>query len=343
MVGHELQWKRWLKFLLIFFLTADLFGNMGFYGKEKTEDYLQKTRILEIISSDKEGHFRTFTTAKTTAMDSQILLGGGSYLTILKEKHLPSMRLLYTLADIWGIDVIPVKRVKDLYRAFTGAPSILATNLMDVYGVKYVISVTSLEEDPRLELIYARLDGLPGKREELLKENTVKLYRNRNFLPRAWLVKDFQVLEAQAILGTLGTNGFHPGKSVLLEEEPTWLAESFPQGQGREERGCSENKVEFVSESNNRLRLRVQAAEKSLLVLSDTYFPGWKAFINGKETKIYRANYAFRAVPLKAGPQEVEFAYDPICFRLGAGLTFWGIIACLVISLFPRKNTVRPK
>jgi hypothetical protein len=343
MVGQELQWKRWVKFLLIFFLAADLFGNMGFYGKEKTEDYLQKTRILEIISSDKEGHFRTFTTGKTIATDTQILIEGASYLTALKEKHFPSMRLLYPLGDIWGIDVIPVKRVEDLYRTFTGAPSISATNLMNLYGVKYVISVSPLEEDPRLELIYARLDGLSGKREELLKENTVKLYRNRNFLPRAWLVKDFQDLKPQDILGSLATKGFHPGKCVLLEEEPTWLAESFPQGQGREERSCPENKVEFVSESNNGLRLRVQAAEKSLLVLSDTYFPGWKAFINGKETKIYRANYAFRAVPLKPGTHEVEFVYDPICFRLGAGLTFWGIIACLVISWFPRKNFVSPK
>ena len=343
MVGQESKWKRWVKFLLIFFLTADLFGNMGFYGKEKTEAYLQKTRTLEIISSDREGHFRTFTTAKTIAIETPILIGEASYLTVLKEKHLPSLNLLYPLADIWGIDVITVKRVDDLYKAFTGTPSISATNLIDLYAVRYVISVTPLEEDPRLELIYARLDGLRAEKEELLKENTVKLYRNRNLPPRAWLVKDFRVLDAQAILSTLATKGFHPAKSVLLEEEPAWLGESFPQGQTREERSVPENKVEFLSESSNRLRLRVQAAERSLLVLSDTYFPGWKAFLDGKETKIYRANYAFRAVPLKAGTHEVEFVYDPIWFRLGAGLTFWGIIACLVLSLFPRKNISSPK
>jgi len=341
-VGYEVRWKGWVKVLLLIFLTADLFGNMGFYGKEKALDYFKKTKILETISADKE-HFRIFSTEKTTSLDTPILVGDPSSLCYLKEKHLPSLNLLYSLYDIWGVDVIRLKRTDDLYKAFIRTPSISATHLVDLYNVKYVISAPPVEKDPRLELIYARLDGLPGKREELLKENTVKLYRNRNFLSRAWLVKDFQVLQAQAILGTLGTNGFHPGKSVLLEEEPTWLAESFPQSQGREERSCAENKVEFVSESNNGLRLRVQAVEKSLLVLSDTYFPGWKAFINGKETKIYRANYAFRAVPLKAGTHEVEFVYDPLWFRLGAGLTYWGIIACLVISLFPGKNIVRAK
>ena len=342
-IGQELKWKKWAKFLLIFFLTADLFGNMGFYGKEKTEEYFQKTRILEIISSDKEGHFRTFTTAKTIAPETPVLIGGASYLTVLKEKHLPSLNLLYPLANIWGIDVITMKRVDDLYKAFTGAQSISATPLIDLYGVKYVISVTPLEEDPRWELIYARLDGLQAKREELLKENTIKLYRNRNFLPRAWLVKDFQVRDAQAILGTLVSKEFHPGKSVLLEEEPQWPTESLPQGQIKEERASPKNNVEFVSESNNRVRLRVQAAEKTFLFLGDTYFPGWKAFIDGRETKIYRANYAFRAVPLGKGTHEVEFAYNPICFKLGAGLTLLGIIGCVIICRNPRQNILRPK
>jgi hypothetical protein len=247
------------------------------------------------------------------------------------------------LANIWGIDVITMKRVDDLYKAFTGAQSISATPLIDLYGVKYVISVTLLEEDPRWELIYARLDGLQAKREELLKENTIKLYRNRNFLPRAWLVKNFQVRDARAILGTLVTPEFHPGKIVLLEEEPRWPTESLPQGPIKEERGRPKNNVEFVSESNNRVRLRVQAAEKTFLVLGDTYFPGWKAFIDGRETKIYRANYAFRAVPLEEGTHEVEFAYNPLSFKLGAGLTLLGIIGCLVISRYPRQNILRPK
>ena len=58
-VGYELRWKAWVKVLIILVLTADLFGNMGFYGKERTSDYFRKTRIVEIISSDK-GSFRVF-------------------------------------------------------------------------------------------------------------------------------------------------------------------------------------------------------------------------------------------------------------------------------------------
>lgn len=376
-IGYEVKWKGWVKVLFIFFLTADLFGNMGFYGKEKTLDYFQKTRILEIISSDK-GHFRTFTTGKTISMDTPILIGGASPLSILKEKHPPSLNLLYRLHNIWGIDVVRLKRVDDLYKALTGAHSITATSLVDLYGVKYVISVTPIEEDPRFELIYSRIEGLQGRKQDLLKENTIKLYRNRNALPRAWLVKDFEVMDSKTILSTITKEDFHPEREVFLEKEPRWeggkkgdhkslsiessnpppptfdLSVSLPSvgqagplikggikgGLGGLE-GHSENlqnEVGLISESNNRLKFLVQAGENTILVLNDTFSPDWKVFTDGKEGKIYCANYNFRAVPLSAGIQKVEFVYDPLSFKLGAVITFLGIIGCLVIGLVAKKG-----
>jgi hypothetical protein len=218
-VGYEVKWRGWMKVLLVLFLITDLFGNMGFYGKEKAANYFRKTRILEIISSDQDD-FRIFSTAKTISTDVPILVGNATYIDYLKEKHLPSMNILYKLHDIWGIDVLRLKRTDDLYRAFTSTPSISSNNLVDLYSMKYIISVTPIEEDPRFELIYSRLEDLQGKREDLLKENTIKLYRNRNPLPRAWLVKDHRVLDEKSILAILWGKEFNPRKEVLLEEEP---------------------------------------------------------------------------------------------------------------------------
>ena len=194
-IGYEVKWKGWVKVLLLVFLTADLFGNMGFYGKEKTEDFFRKTKALEMISLDRDW-FRVFSTAKTISQDTTIIIDEPTSMNILKEKNLPSMNLLYQLHDIWGIDVIRVKRVDDLYKAFTNTPSISATRLIDLYGVKYITSVTPLEGNHQFRLIYARLEGLQGKRKDLLKENTIKLYKNRSPLPRGWLVKDFKVMDS---------------------------------------------------------------------------------------------------------------------------------------------------
>jgi hypothetical protein len=352
--GYELKWKGWTKALFIFFLTADLFGNMGFYGFEKTSDYFKKTKILEIITSD-QGQFRTFTTGKTISMDTSLLIESASPLNVFKEKHLPSMNLIYRLHDVWGIDVIRLKRVDDLYNAFTGAPSISGTNLVDLYGVKYVITITPFEKEPDYELLYARIEGLSGKREDLIKGNTIKLYRKKEAHPRVWVVEEFRVLEAEEMLSFMKSKEFHPDKEVLLEEEPP---RSLPLPQGGE--GKIKNKMgdhsgsplrvtkyvgelhrglpEFISESNNRLQLQVEVSGDSFLVLSDTYYPGWKVYVDGGEKKVYRANYTFRAVPLRAGTHQVEFVYDPLSFKVGAVITFLTIVGCIGMGLILRHK-----
>jgi hypothetical protein len=377
-VGYEVRWKGWAKVLLVIFLTTDLFGNMGFYGKEKISDYFRETKILETISSDK-GYFRIFTTEKTTHMDNPILIDSTLALDHLKEKHLPSMNLFYRLHNIWGIDVIMLKRISDLYRAFVNTPSIGATHLVDLYGVKYVISVIPIHEDARFKLIYARLEGLEGRREDLLKEPTVKLYENRKPILRGWLVKDFRVMDDQAMLSRMTSDDFYPDQEVLLEEEPPQPFQLLPKGSltmslrgsettkaisqrienkemttlfrqggithnGREglRRNLKggegrEKAVEFVSESNNRLRLLIKTSENTFFVLNDTYFPGWKAFVDGQETKIHRADYAFRAILLNTGTHQVEFIYDPLSFKIGAVMSILGVIGCVTLYLTRRK------
>ena len=338
-VGYEVRWKGWVKVLLLVFLTADLFGNMGFYGKENVKDYLRKTNSLEVISLDK-GNYRVFSTAKTISMDTTVLIDDPTFLNVLKEKNIPSMNLFYHLHDIWGIDVIRVKRVDDLYKGFTNTPSISATHLIDLYGVKYITSVTPLEEKNKFELIYARIEGLEGKREDLLKENTIKLYKNRSPLPRAWLVKDHKVMDSIAILSKMMSKDFRPDREVLLEENPPHPMPSAeprmrsfaPRGGGRA------SGVNLLSETNNRLVLGTKADGNCLLVLSDTYYPGWKAFVDGKETKIYRADYTFRGIPLSAGTHQVEFVYDPLSFKLGIGATILGILGCVGLGWVGRRK-----
>jgi len=339
-IGDSARWKGWATLLLIFFVTTDLFGNMGYYGKEKTSDYFKKTKIGEMISSD-PGVFRVFSTPKTISFDAPILVGGASYLDILKEKSSPALNLIHRLHDIWGIDVIHLSRVDDLYKAFTSHPSISSTNLLDIYGVKYVISVTPLGGDPRLQLIYARLEGLQGKKRDLLEENTVKLYKYRNGLSRGFFVKDFGVMkDPKEILSAMNKRTFKLQKKVFLEEEPEW-----PGMESSSHKDSSLTKdVEFVSESNNQLKLLLRMKERGFFVLSDTYFPGWKVFVNGKARKIYRADYNFRAIPLNAGEYEIRFIYDPMTFKVGilvSIITLLGIVVYLVIRKKPKLGIGR--
>jgi hypothetical protein len=315
-IGHELKWKGWVRGLLLFFLILDLFGSMGFYGKERISDYFRKTKIQEMVSRE-EGNFRVFSTPKTISMDTPILTSHPREIEVLKEKHLPSFNMLFEIRDIWGIDVIRLRQAEALYQTFIHSPSISATRLLDLYGARYVISLTPIEDESRFELVYAAMEGLEGKREELLKGNTIKLYKNKNPIVRASLYKNYKVMDEQSILRRLSSPEFDPESEILLEETPRILPSETKRVKGE---------VRVIKESNQRVLLEVISEEEAILFLNDTYYPGWKAFVDGKEERILRADYLFRAIVLPKGKHEVEFIYRPLSLRLGIFLSLIGFL-----------------
>jgi uncharacterized membrane protein YfhO len=69
------------------------------------------------------------------------------------------------------------------------------------------------------------------------------------------------------------------------------------------------------------------------LVLTDTYYPGWRATVDGQPAEILEANHAFRAVQLDRGEHTVTFEYEPLSFRLGAWLTLLALVVLVVIPI----------
>jgi hypothetical protein len=80
--------------------------------------------------------------------------------------------------------------------------------------------------------------------------------------------------------------------------------------------------------------VRANTETPGWLVLTDTYFPGWRSSVNGREATIAPANYAFRAVPIPAGDSTITFTYDPASYRIGLFLSCLslGIIGALVAA-----------
>jgi len=72
------------------------------------------------------------------------------------------------------------------------------------------------------------------------------------------------------------------------------------------------------------------------LFLSDAYYPGWQATVDGKAEHIIRANDLFRAVAIPAGNHQVEFAYQPASFRWGMIISLLSAVALLVIHFKTR-------
>ncbi len=88
----------------------------------------------------------------------------------------------------------------------------------------------------------------------------------------------------------------------------------------------------------NRLDIQVSSPADGWLVVSDAWYPGWRAWVDGKETRILRADYLFRAVAVPAGKHQVVLAYQPLSFWGGATLSLFSLLALIFVSMRLRRG-----
>lgn len=93
----------------------------------------------------------------------------------------------------------------------------------------------------------------------------------------------------------------------------------------------------ITAEETSRLVLNVVAPAAGFVVLTDTFYPGWQATVDGQAVPVWQANLAFRAVPVAAGRREIIFSYTPRSFRLGLWLT---VLAWLGVGMFSLGSRV---
>jgi uncharacterized membrane protein YfhO len=115
---------------------------------------------------------------------------------------------------------------------------------------------------------------------------------------------------------------------VLEESPPEWVeppAEDIP--------AASAHMVDYQP---SHVTVDVKTAVDGLLVLTDTYAPGWKAALDGRPVSLYVADHTFRAVVVPAGNHRVTFAYRPCGFYVGAALSLLGLITTTAVFFIPR-------
>ena len=193
---------------------------------------------------------------------------------------------------------------------------ILTGRLLSLANVKYVVTYGPMTR-PGFELVF--------------EGRAVRIYENADVLPRAFLVHRFRVIEpARARLRALSRPEFAPDRTVILEEPPEDLI-------GDPALGASS--AEIVAYGPGEVRVAVDTQAEGFLVLTDMYYPGWTAYVDGQEEQIYRADHLFRAVLLGPGRHEVRFVYRPASFVLGA----WVSLGVFVLTLGALVWTIRKR
>jgi hypothetical protein len=103
----------------------------------------------------------------------------------------------------------------------------------------------------------------------------------------------------------------------------------------------SQATVEVLSDSPNHYILRVDTPSSGWLLVSDVWYPGWRASVDGNNKAILRADYLFRAIQVEAGHHQVVFSYRPLSFELGAviSLVSWAAIVIVFILLYGKTES----
>ena len=105
---------------------------------------------------------------------------------------------------------------------------------------------------------------------------------------------------------------------------------------------CSAPETAQVSPSTNpnRVRIDVKMACRGMLILSDTYFPGWHASIDREPAEIHEAYGALRGIVVDKGEHHIEFLYRPVSAIAGLALTALGILFVIWTRWHSRKDAV---
>ena len=182
-------------------------------------------------------------------------------------------------------------------------------NFLKLMNVKYIVTPYQLP-DTSYQMIYT-----PAKRGA----NGVLAVKHG--LPRAYFPKQIQsIKDGQTVLNYMTLPVFDPEAVSFIEEEPPFQVS-----------GSDENVADVTHFDIHHIKIQAKVTTPACMVVSEMYYPaGWKAYVDGKETKIYKANYAFRALFLQPGEHEIEFVFSPVMFKAGFAISLSTFLLLLV-------------
>jgi hypothetical protein len=161
------------------------------------------------------------------------------------------------------------------------------------------------------------------------------LVPNPTQMPRAWMAYHYEVLPKDQVLARLEDTSFDYRHIALVEQAP-----SFPVPVSE---SSVANQVSLEQHEPEHLRLSVQTAETGMLVLSETYFPEWKAWLDGKPATIYPVDYVLRGVTIPPGEHKLEMRYDPRWFKLGGLASLLTLVLSIGLMVLLRPSAARLK
>ena len=192
--------------------------------------------------------------------------------------------------------------------------------LMNLLGGKYLLHAI---DDGKSSWTFNYWD-YPGQFEKIYSDSKYEVYQNKAAIPRLFIANDIRVIvDQQEIVNLLLAEGTDINKTVVVEKDLGFSGEF--------------DKLTYrlgdVSYSPNEIQLNYQSDADGVLVLTDNYYPGWKAYLDGNEKEIIRADFSFRGVEAPAGSHSVIFKYQPVSYKIGLIVTTISLSVVFLITV----------
>ncbi len=203
---------------------------------------------------------------------------------------------------------------------------------LDMLNVKYVV-VTASEPE------YEMFSQHPDRFSEVFKRDKTVVFENKTTLPRAFIVGaggvrivrgDTQQVES------MKDSAFDPLRTVILNSLPREWGEARSSSDATFRGG-----VEIVDARVNGYHFRVQASTPAVVVVSQNFYPGWKATVNGNSVSVFPADHALTGIAVPVGNSDLRFEFQPSSFKLGALVSAVSAFAVIVLAIFNGRRWPR--
>jgi hypothetical protein len=150
-------------------------------------------------------------------------------------------------------------------------------------------------------------------------------YQNKGFLPRAWFAEQVTVANNKTeLFNVLRSGSFDPKKIAVLEKSPSVSPVK-----------SDSSFVQIENYKSREIAYSTFSTQTSLLVFSEVYYPaGWKAYIDGQETEIYKTNFVLRSIVVPPGNHKIDMKFNPPLYETGFSITLGAWVISVVLAGF---------
>ena len=306
-------WKGWLngKYLVLMvavIVLADLWPvdwkMIKIIPASNLEDvFYKETPQIKTLEADKDGPFRVF----APGINNELLVRGIQSLT--------------------GYHPVPLTYyMKTLESVNFGNP------ILDLLNTKYLL----LPKEPGYDFAAipdAAARKMMMEKYEVLDNTDCYFYKRKKPLPRAWLVNRLlKVDDVDQALDAISDPRFPPFAAAAVSDN---LPVAFSMDPNAD---LSGQKVQVTKYLPDEVDMDVDAPANSFLVASEVWYPGWKAYIDGKKTDVYRADYVLRGVPVLKGRHRLVFRFSPWTYNIGAVVSLLTLAYLISVIFINRRR-----